>query len=315
MRLSKWVKRISLLLVTASIFASQAFAAPLEAKVKSVTGKVERKVSTSWVALKVGDTLKSGDVISTGFDSQAVLTVGESTVTVKALTRLTLSQLMASSTKDKTSIVLDSGSVKASVKHSNKKADFTVKTPSATASVRGTEFTIDSLANLTVVDGAVAYYPSGTAAAEAEFNAPLPEDEEVPADEEVPSDGELPAVSEGGAGLEGGAETGAVAETPKSTQFTEAKEISGVKGMAVYQGQSSATDSQSGVQTTPRESFAKDSNVNATGVSRLSDQETVNITGNSGNSGDNGNASRKNDATTTLTINIIIDDDSRSLTN
>lgn len=296
MRLSKWVKRISLLLVTASIFAGQAFAAPLEAKVKSVTGKVERKESTSWVALKAGDTLKSGDVISTGFDSQAVLIVGESTVTVKALTRLTLAQLMASNTKDKASIVLDSGSVKASVKHSSKKADFTVKTPSATASVRGTEFTIDSMANLTVLDGAVAYYPSGTAAAEAEFNAPLPEDEEVPADgEEVPA--------------EAGGDAGAGLETPKSTQFTEAKEISGVKGMAVYQGQSSATDSQSGAQTTPRESFAKDSNVNSTGVSRLSDQETVNITGNPGNAGGSGTASTKNTATTTLNINIIIDGD------
>ena len=121
-----------LLLSTFSLFA-------LDGIVIDVLGKVEKQSGSSWVPLKKGDILQPGDIVSTGFRSEAVLSIGKSTVTVRALTRMTIEQLYEKNENHVSSVYLDVGSISADVKPvENKRVGFTVKTPAVTASVRGT---------------------------------------------------------------------------------------------------------------------------------------------------------------------------------
>lgn len=128
-------KIVTILVLLAVAFYSFA----LDGIVMEVLGKVEKQVDNSWIALKKGDVLVPGDIVSTGFKSEAVISIGESVITVKALTRMTIEQLYEKNKNHVSSIYLDVGSVSADVKPvTNKRVGFTVKTPAVTASVRGT---------------------------------------------------------------------------------------------------------------------------------------------------------------------------------
>ena len=112
----------------------------LEGKIVETIGKVEVQKAGEWVPAKAGDILAPGSVISTGFKSEAVLSIGKSTIKVKALTRLTIEQLYENNGNHASSVYLDVGSISADIKAAeDKRVGFTVKNPSATASVRGTE--------------------------------------------------------------------------------------------------------------------------------------------------------------------------------
>ena len=133
---------LSLLFTT---FAFSSFA--MQATVVSATGKSEVQNGSSWVTLKAGDTLDQGAVIQTGFKSEVVLKIKDSTVTVAPLSRITLQTLAereglgGAKGKDETAIFLDTGSLKSNVqKSADRRVGFTVRSPVATASVRGTEF-------------------------------------------------------------------------------------------------------------------------------------------------------------------------------
>jgi len=133
------------IILTAAAFSSFA----MEAEVISTTGKAESQVGGNWVALKNGDILSQGSVIQTGFKSEIVLKIKESTVTVAPLSRLTLQQLAekeglaGARGKDETTIYLDTGSLKSKVQKSpDRRVGFTVRSPVATASVRGTDFQV-----------------------------------------------------------------------------------------------------------------------------------------------------------------------------
>lgn len=126
-----------LLILILSCLVFSVFA--LDGVVVDVLGKVEKQSGDSWITLKKGDILVPGDVVSTGFKSEAVLSIGESTVTVRALTRLTIEQLYEKNKNHISSVYLDTGSICADIKPvENKRVGFTVKTPAVTASVRGT---------------------------------------------------------------------------------------------------------------------------------------------------------------------------------
>lgn len=128
-------------------------AADFTAQVVSVSGKVEVLNGNSWKALAAGDTLKSGDTVQTGFRSGAVLKIKDSTVNVAALTRMTVEQLSENSEKDNVRVFVKTGGVKSDVQKSNgKKVGFTVRTPVATASVRGTEFSVENTFDTTQVN-------------------------------------------------------------------------------------------------------------------------------------------------------------------
>lgn len=144
---------ISALLVAAACIPLFA----LDGQVITVTGKAEcQNASGAWKPLKAGDILTSGTMISTGFKSEATLKLGASILTVRALTRMTLNQLVEKEDTVETELYLEVGNVKAEVNSlDNKKNGFTVKSPVATASVRGTILEVGD--NLVVTRGSVQY--------------------------------------------------------------------------------------------------------------------------------------------------------------
>jgi len=144
------------LLCTAGIFS--AAAATQTATVTEVAGKVECKLpGNDWKTAKVGDTLPAGSFISTGFKSTAIIKTESATLTVKPVTRLSLEELIKSEGTTKTQMFLMAGRVKAEVTpKEGEKAEFKVKSPTATASVRGTGFEFDGQ-NLLVDHGAVQF--------------------------------------------------------------------------------------------------------------------------------------------------------------
>lgn len=171
-------------------FASSAFA--MDATVVSAKGKAEfQNGGNSWVALKAGDTLSQGSVIQTGFKSEVVLKIKESTVTVAPLSRITLQSLVeregldGAKGKDETAIFLDTGSLKSNVqKSADRRVGFTVRSPVATASVRGTEFDFSTKykgVNLTTHQGAVAFWKNTRSSEQVLDNAAT--NPELPAEE------------------------------------------------------------------------------------------------------------------------------------
>ncbi len=127
----------------------------LTGDIVAVSGKVEfQQGQGPWKPLKAGDKLQSGAMISTGFKSEATIRLGASVLTVKPLTRMTLSQLVEREDTVDTELFLEVGNVRAEVKSlNNKKNGFTVKSPIATASVRGTIFDMGD--RLVVREGSV----------------------------------------------------------------------------------------------------------------------------------------------------------------
>jgi len=156
------MKRITVLtLVFIGILfgAALAFAQSPQALIWEMTGTVELKASGSgsWIPARAGDRIERSTVISTGFKSTALLAVGSSTIVVRPLTRLSLEELMSQSGTETINIGLSTGRVRVEVKPpAGSRADFTVQTPSATASVRGTVFDVDPV-NIHVIEGKVRY--------------------------------------------------------------------------------------------------------------------------------------------------------------
>jgi hypothetical protein len=126
--------------LSAGLFAAEA------AVFREVKGKVEYQLEgEDWMPAKVGATLPKGAVISTGFKSTAALEVLGSVIMIKPLTRMVLDELVRTSSGTKTGLTLLSGKVKTEVKPSSATSAtvFDVKSPTATASVRGTGFEFD----------------------------------------------------------------------------------------------------------------------------------------------------------------------------
>lgn len=166
-----------ILSVILSALAFSSFA--MQATVVSTKGKAEVQTGGSWIALKAGDTLDQGSVIQTGFKSEIILKIKESTVTVAPLSRITLQTLAereglnGAQGKDETSIFLDTGSLRSNVqKSADRRVGFTVRSPVATASVRGTIFDMKARyrsVNLSTIQGRVAFWKN-TARSEASLD-------------------------------------------------------------------------------------------------------------------------------------------------
>ena len=150
-------KCLGILILCIAVISSLS-AAALTATITEVAGKVECKLpGTDWQAAKAGDILPAGSLISTGFKSTAILKTESATLTVKPVTRLALEDLVKSEGTTKTQMFLMTGRVKAEVTpREGEKVAFKVKSPTATASVRGTGFEFDGQ-NLLVDHGAVQF--------------------------------------------------------------------------------------------------------------------------------------------------------------
>ena len=151
-------KSLGILILCIAAGISSLAAAALTATITEVAGKVECKLpGTDWVAAKTGTVLPAGSLISTGFKSTAILKTESATLTVKPVTRLSLEELVKSEGTTKTQMFLMAGRVKAEVTpRKGEQAEFKVKSPTATASVRGTGFEFDGQ-NLLVDHGAVQF--------------------------------------------------------------------------------------------------------------------------------------------------------------
>lgn len=130
--------------------------------IQEFTGDVQLKHagSAEFTAASTGSEVKQNTVVSTGFKSTALIAVGCSTIMVHPLTRLSLAEIQASSGTETMNMKLQSGRVKVDVKPpAGTKASFTVQSPSATASVRGTSFEFDTR-SLKVSEGTVTFIGS-----------------------------------------------------------------------------------------------------------------------------------------------------------
>ena len=127
--------------------------------IRELNGTVELKNpgAAGYVPAKAGDIVGQKTVISTGFKSTTLIQVGSTTLTVRPLTRLTLTEISAASGTETLNVNLQAGRVRVDVNPpSGTKAAMSVSSPSATASVRGTSFDFDTR-NLYVNHGTVSF--------------------------------------------------------------------------------------------------------------------------------------------------------------
>jgi ferric-dicitrate binding protein FerR (iron transport regulator) len=119
-----------------------------QAVIREITGTVEIKApnAADWSPAARGQALTQNTLISTGFKSSALIAIGNSTLSVQSLTRLSLEEIIRSEGDEKVALNLRTGRVRANVKPPvGGKTDFTVRSPSATASVRGTVFEFNGI--------------------------------------------------------------------------------------------------------------------------------------------------------------------------
>jgi hypothetical protein len=127
--------------------------------IEEVRGTVEIKApgSSVWETARPGRELTRDTQISTGFKSTALIRLGNSTLSVRPLTRLSLGEIQAAADAERVDVQLSAGRIRANVTPpADRPVNFTVRSPSATASVRGTVFEFDTQ-NLTVDEGSVQF--------------------------------------------------------------------------------------------------------------------------------------------------------------
>jgi len=169
--------------------------------IKELSGTVELKLpeAQNFIAAKTGDRISGDTVISTGFKSSALVEAGSAIITVRPLTRLTLTGIISSSDGENLSVNLRIGRVRAELEPPvGKKASMTVSSPVATASVRGTKFDFDTR-NLYVERGSVAFKGNrgGLARVNAGFRGRLDNNNKVYNPVDTMNSGLLPGVPAG----------------------------------------------------------------------------------------------------------------------
>lgn len=150
--MKKTVCAIFLILAGVSVFAQTGL-------IKEIAGQVETKApgSSSFVSAKVGDSLTENTIISTGFKSTALIEVGSAVLLVRPLTRLTLTEIQATSGIEMLNVSLQTGRVRVDLNPpAGSKASMSIASTIATCSVRGTSFEFDTR-NLQVNNGNVVF--------------------------------------------------------------------------------------------------------------------------------------------------------------
>jgi len=145
-----------LLFVTFFILASL-YAYSQDAFIDQLTGTVEIKQpkENSFKAAAKGEKIFQETVISTSFKSFAIVKIGSTTITIRPLTTLSLTEIQKQEEVETLNVNLQAGRVRVDVKPpAGAKAAATLTSPSSVASVRGTSFELDTH-NLYVKEGAV----------------------------------------------------------------------------------------------------------------------------------------------------------------
>jgi len=135
------------------------FAQQNQAVIRELAGTVEVKRANSsvWEAASRGQILELDHSISTGFRSTAVISLSNSLITLRPLTRISIRELTQSSGNEKVELNLQTGRIRADVKAPDGgQTEFIIRSPNSTSSVRGTVFEFDTL-QLTVLEGTVEF--------------------------------------------------------------------------------------------------------------------------------------------------------------
>ena len=150
-------RTICIMVLIFSLSIGTAFAQSMSGTVREISGTVEIKPpgAADFAAASIGDSLTEETVISTGFRSTALVELGSAVITVRPLTRLTMLEISTSDGVENLNVNLQAGRVRVDVNPpAGTRASMSVSSPSATASVRGTEFWFDGK-NLSVGEGSV----------------------------------------------------------------------------------------------------------------------------------------------------------------
>ncbi|MCL2806519.1 MAG: FecR family protein [Treponema sp.] len=142
---------------------SAAFVFSQNGIIREFSGDVELKHAGSsvFIPASAGAVVASNTIISTGFRSSAVIALGGSVITVRPLTRLTLAEIQSSENSQDINVNLQAGRVRVEVNPpAGTRSNFTLQTPSTTASVRGTAFDMDT-DNINVNKGRVMFKGTG----------------------------------------------------------------------------------------------------------------------------------------------------------
>ena len=129
-----------------------------QALVQEISGTVEikQKGGTEWEPVSKGQSISMDTTISTGFRSMALLKLGNALLTVRPLTRLTITEISRAGTES-LNISLQTGRVYTEVKSRDGFSSSTkIIMPVATASTRGTVFEVDAF-RLWVIEGTVEF--------------------------------------------------------------------------------------------------------------------------------------------------------------
>lgn len=110
--------------------------------------------------VNIGDILNQNDIIETGTMSSCDIKIGDSMIRIKENSKAILAQLLRKDGLENTTLGLDVGKMICKPKKLLKNESFLVKTPTAVAGVRGTNFSVEADAQKTtrikVFDGKVA---------------------------------------------------------------------------------------------------------------------------------------------------------------
>ena len=148
--MNKIVVIIVLMLASAGTFAQNGVLLELN-------GTVELRLpgSAEYIPAQTGTVLTDDTIISTGFNSTALIEAGSALLTVRPLSRMTLTEIASAAGTETLNVNLQAGRVRVDLNPpAGTRASMSVSSPVATASVRGTSFEFDTR-NLHVRRGTV----------------------------------------------------------------------------------------------------------------------------------------------------------------
>jgi len=140
----------------AMALATLSCAAPLKARLTRLKGTVSiQTAGKDWITAKEGTTVTKGDSVKCGKDSSVFITWGDNALKLDALSMFTFEDFDAEDSASKTTLNLTDGKIFSKVARLNKQSNFSVKTPTAHAGVRGTAFEVTTQ-RFSVLEGTIA---------------------------------------------------------------------------------------------------------------------------------------------------------------
>ena len=146
-------------IIIAVVFLLASFGVFAQNVVMEVSGTVELMFpgASEFVPARAGIEIVKETIVSTGFRSSALIKVESTLITVRPLTRMTLSEIASQAGTETLNVNLQAGRVRMDVNPpAGTKVSATVSSTVATASVRGTSFEFDTR-NLYVYEGTVSF--------------------------------------------------------------------------------------------------------------------------------------------------------------